>query len=130
MPRYFENSTFVAAILENRHFDLVGLISRCPNFDFRIQDTFYHRNQLKNLIKYVCPDNAIFSPPLLAYMATLLRSIRAYGLCGNVTPRGVCTPAFVNDGRGCYCHILVVSRSQLLLFVMVNTLRMNPSCDL
>ena len=67
MPRYFENSTFVAAILENRHFDLVGLISRCPNFDFRIQDTFYHRNQLKNLIKYVCPDNAIFSPPLLAY---------------------------------------------------------------
>ena len=68
MPRYFENSTFVAAILENRHFDLVGLISRCPNFDFRIQDTFYHRNQLKNLIKYVCPDNAIFSPPLLAYI--------------------------------------------------------------
>ena len=76
MPRYFENSTFVAAILENRHFDLVGLISRCPNFDFRIQDTFYHRNQLKNLIKYVCPDNAIFSPPLLAYYEMLLASMR------------------------------------------------------
>ena len=78
MPRYFENSTFVAAILENRHFDLVGLISRCPNFDFRIQDTFYHRNQLKNLIKYICPDNVILSLSLLAYLYVQLQTTDAH----------------------------------------------------